>query len=141
MHLVRSHTQRTYIASHAVLFWLCVGLFVAGASSLIFPDSVQQSSTSLALPEWLRIGFQVSYTLGAAMALYGLIRGEARVEAAAQMLLGSSFLIDYAAIVHLAPDAWIAGLFIVSLAIGCLRRGVFLVRRGYPPRPTIEKRD
>lgn len=125
--------QRRYIAAHPVVFWLCVGLFAAGTISLADPDTIDQTSTSLVLPDWLRITFTLGYTVGAGACVIGLMRGIARLESAGMMLLGTSFIVDYAAIVHVRPSAWLAGLFIGFLAVGCLSRGFYLSRNGYPP--------
>lgn len=117
---------RTYRRTHAVEISLALGIAFAGLLTLLFPSTVQQSATYLALPELLRTAFNIAYTLGGLLTLYGLLRPkpyEHTFEAAGYGLLSSALGVQWASIVYVAPDTWPSSLFILILAVGCGVRG------------------
>lgn len=126
--------QRMYVRSHPVVFWLCIGIVIVGALGLVAPSLIGQSAASMALPPWLRTLFYADYTAGALLAVVGIARAKASLEASGMVLLSAGFLVQFLSLLYLLPSSAFAGSFLATLAIGCFLRGRFLAKHGYPPR-------
>jgi hypothetical protein len=126
--------QRRYIQAHPVVFWLCIGLVIVGSIGVVSPDLIGQSAASMVLPDWLKTSFYVVYTFGAFSALVGITRGRASMEAGGMMLLATGFLVQFLSAAYLLHSSALAGLFLLTLSIGCFRRGRFLAKHGYARR-------
>lgn len=124
-------TQRAYIASHPLAISFAVGVFITGVTSLIAPHLFEQSSATLALPEWLRVVFRITWTLGGGLSTYGILRGKRPAEAAGMILLSGGFAVNYIAIVSVLTQAALTAVFIATLAVGCGFRARHLLRGGY----------
>ncbi len=133
--------QRLYIRAHPVVFWLLWGVLVVGVCGVVAPDVLVVSPATQVLPDWLASCFYAVYGLGAGMSLYGQIRCSAKSEAAGMSLLATSFTVQYMATVYFLHHYWVTGLFILSLAIGCMQRSRFLAQFGYPTRKVGPGRD
>src|SRR4051794_2807089 len=118
--------QREYIRTHPIAFWLCAGLLIAGTIGLIAPDLIGQSAASQVLPAWLRTSFYATYAIGAALSLGGLMRGKPALEAAGMAMLGTGFLVQFLSAAYLLRSSIFAGMFLLTLSIGCFQRSRFL---------------
>lgn len=124
--------KRIYRREHPIAIWLTLGIAVTGFVALLFPDTVNQTAISLALPHWLRQMFYLSYTVGGTVAAIGLLTVNHKFEAAGLTLLASALLAQYIAVVYTALDisprsVW-SSTFVLALAIGCGSRALLLVR-------------
>jgi hypothetical protein len=126
-----ANTQRAYISSHPLALRFSLGLFIVGLVSLVAPQTIEQTATSMALPEWLQIGFRLTWTLGGAASVWGIIRGRRAFEAAGMTLIATGLAIDYLAIVSVRWQSALPGLFILFLAEGCFQRTRHLRKNGY----------
>lgn len=126
--------QELYIRAHPVVFWLCIGLTIEGFLGLVFPHLFLASVVSQTLPPWMVRVFYGMYMLGGGLCVIAQLRARAKWEAGGMSLLSTVFLIQFLSIVvELHGYLW-QGLFLLTLAIGCNQRSVFLTRFGYPVR-------
>lgn len=119
--------QRAVVQHHPLAVWFSLGIALYGAAALLFDPT---TATSVAFPEWQRIAFEVVWFIGGSQSFYGINRGKARWEASGMMLIGTGLIVNFLATVRVLPAAAWSGLFTLTLAIGCLRRGMILMR-GY----------
>lgn len=122
----RDDYARLYRRDHPLAIWFCLGIAFIGLLTLIFPDAVEQSATSLALGETLRKLFYVCYALGGTLGALGLLSVRHRLEAAGMAMLASTMTVQFVAIVYVRPAAWAPSLFVLALAIGCGTRAWLL---------------
>lgn len=135
--------RRAYILSHPLALFFSVGIMLPGILLLIgySPDRNLEAS---GLPNGVQTAWHLSYTLGGAGLLYGILANNPRIEGAGAMLLAGPL----AAIAYLSlhqdllpfNERLPGVLFLACLALGCLARFAclyyFLARPtdGGPPR-------
>jgi hypothetical protein len=104
---------------------------VGGLVNLLFPEAVQETSASLALPAALFYAFSASWAVGGSCAAWGLLRGVRNLEAGGMALLASALLVDYITVVSVRATSALSSVFIVFLALGCALRTRHLSKSGY----------
>lgn len=124
-------TQRAYIASHPLALSFAIGVFATGLISILFPHFFEETSVSLALPDWLRMAFRGTWTIGGALSTFGILRGRRHLEASGMILLASGLAVNYLSIISIRPEAALSGIFIATLAVGCAFRARHLTNGGY----------
>lgn len=117
---------KAYRREHPLAIWFSIGIAFIGLVTILFPDSVEQSAVTLALPELVRKLFNVFYATGGLFATIGLLRIRHSLEAAGMALLASTLFVQWASIIYLRPTSIISAFFVLTLAIGCGRRAWIL---------------
>lgn len=118
--------QRYRVRAHPHGYAIAVGVLVAGVVGILFPGTIEETATSLALPEWLRTLFEICWATGGALATIGIARGYRGIEAGGMGLLATALFVDYLAFIYIRPAAAVSGLFVLILAIASAERSYFL---------------
>lgn len=129
--------RRQYVRSHPLAVWFSLGIALYGGITLIANPMTAPSTT---LPDWQLITFRVTWLVGGVLAWYGINRGRSKPEAAGMVLLATGLIVNFLAVMHLNVElGWPAGLFLVPLAIGCVRRALYIVSQsnGGPDGPEL----
>lgn len=124
MSLSSKEYRRLYRREHPLALWFTLGVAFAGLVALIAPETVETSATYLALPEWLRNVFNVSYAVGGLVSFFGILRVRHNIEAAGEAILASALVTQFLSVLYVHPT--ISASFILFLAIGCARRSIIL---------------
>lgn len=135
--------RRAYILSHPFVCFFALGIMLPGVLLLVgySPDRNLEAS---GLPDAVRTAWHLSYTLGGACLLYGVLAYNPRIEGAGAALLSGPL----AAIAYLSihqdflpfNEALPGAIFLACLSLGCFARFAclyyFLGRPtdGSPPR-------
>jgi hypothetical protein len=114
--------QRAYIAEHPVVFWLSLGIALAGTIALIAPQLAEQSTASLLLPGWLLVVFNITYAVGGWGSFIGIGIGLRKLEAGGMALLASGLLTNFIVFVYVTQAGAPGAAFLLTLAIGCGQR-------------------
>lgn len=123
--------QRVYIYSHPLAVWFSISVLLVGLANILFPESVDQSAASILFPAWLKVIFNLTWTLGGGLASAGILSGRRNMEAAGMALLSSGLLASFLATMSVRPSALGSAIFVVGLAVGCALRSLHLARTGY----------
>ena len=125
--LVPEH-HRPVLRMHPLAFWFSLGVLLTGILQIVHPST--DSAAAAALPDALHTIFNVVWILGGLFACFGILRGKARYEAAGMILMGTSFAVYFLILVRVLPTSLWSAAFIVTIAIGCLRRAFALAKGG-----------
>lgn len=123
--------HRAYLASHPLGFCIALGLAVSGLVNVLFPDAVQDTAASLALPPILYYAFSATWAVGGTCAALGLLRGLRNLEAGGDVLLASSLLVNYISVVWVRTTSALAAVFVLFMAVGFALRARHLTKAGY----------
>src|SRR4051812_19972415 len=97
--------RKRYVAEHPVVFWFSIGIALAGTIAVIAPETVEQSSSSLLLPVWLRTVFNLVFAVGGWMSMLGIAFGLRKLEASGMALLSTALLANFITIAYVAHIA------------------------------------
>jgi hypothetical protein len=122
----RDDLVRVYRRQHPIALWMALGIGFTGLIGLLFPSTIEQTVTTMALPHGLNVAFYVLYTLSGFTMWWGLHTRQFKIEAASEVALSIALFVQAGAILYVHPLASV--LFVLFLAIGVGRRAWHLTR-------------
>ncbi len=124
-------TQRAYLASHPLAFWLAVGIALTGYINLFAPSLTGETASSVVFSSFVLFLFNIAWAGGGTFVAVGLLRGRPKIEGAGQAVLASALFSYFLAVIAARPSFAATALFILCLGVGCAFRAVHLATHGY----------
>lgn len=123
--------HRAYFRSHRLGVNVAVGVFFSGLLNLFLPAVTDTSAAALVLPAPLLTAFNLTWVVGGAMSVFGLVKGSVRAEVPGSALIAGGLTAYFVVVASIRSWAALAAIFIAFLALGYAERAWQLWRCGY----------
>jgi hypothetical protein len=123
--------HRAYARAHPLAPAISLGILLGGLVNLFAPKLVEETASSVVLPELVLLLFNLTWAIGGAAATVGFFRGWLKLDAAGSLLIAGGLGAYYIVLISLRSTTALTAVFIALLAIGSALRAVQLFRHGY----------